>query len=77
MLLLSLLPIFLQGEEGKIIILSLTRNNKDGDIGFLKMRNRACVLLSRAQHGMYVLGNADSLVANEKRAPYWSQVSDV
>lgn len=63
-----------QGEEGKIIILSLTRNNKQGEIGFLKMRNRACVLLSRAQHGMYILGNKETMMANAGRAPLWPQV---
>lgn len=56
------------------MILSLVRNNKAGDIGFLKMRNRVNVLLSRAQHGMYILGNAASLEANAQRAPMWSQV---
>jgi superfamily I DNA and/or RNA helicase len=37
----------LQGEEAKVIILSTTRNNKSGSIGFLKMRNRINVMLSR------------------------------
>lgn len=39
-----------QGEENKIIILSLVRSNTAGQIGFLKVVNRVCVSLSRAQH---------------------------
>jgi superfamily I DNA and/or RNA helicase len=39
-----------QGEENKIIILSLVRSNTAGQIGFLKVVNRVCVSLSRAKH---------------------------
>ena len=37
-----------QGEENKIIILSLVRSNKEGKIGFVKTYNRICVAISRA-----------------------------
>ena len=37
-----------QGEEAKIIIVSLVRSNKDWKVGFLKTMNRINVLLSRA-----------------------------
>jgi superfamily I DNA and/or RNA helicase len=37
-----------QGEENKIIIISLVRSNKEKNIGFLKSANRVCVALSRA-----------------------------
>ncbi|KAG9009435.1 hypothetical protein FRB93_005371 [Tulasnella sp. JGI-2019a] len=56
-----------QGEEGTIVILSLVRNSgtaqtaRRGGIGFLKSNNRANVALSRARHGLYILGNADDL----------------
>ncbi|KAF9696125.1 hypothetical protein EKO04_005861 [Ascochyta lentis] len=49
-----------QGEEAKIIILSLVRSNKDRNVGFLKTSNRINVLLSRAQHGMYLIGNTET-----------------
>lgn len=39
-----------QGEENKIIILSLVRSNSNGQIGFLRVVNRVCVALSRAKH---------------------------
>lgn len=41
-----------QGEESKIILLSLVRNNKDNKIGFLGTENRICVALSRAREGI-------------------------
>lgn len=40
-----------QGEENKIILLSLVRSNADGNVGFLKIDNRICVALSRAKEG--------------------------
>lgn len=49
-----------QGEEAKVIIVSLVRSNDKRNVGFLKTTNRINVLLSRAQHGMYLIGNADT-----------------
>lgn len=40
-----------QGEESRIVILSLVRSNKEGKIGFLSAANRICVALSRAKEG--------------------------
>ncbi|KAG8998674.1 hypothetical protein FRB90_012253 [Tulasnella sp. 427] len=58
-----------QGEEGTIVILSLVRNSgpdptSGKKIGFLKSANRANVALSRAREGLYILGNADDLLAS-------------
>ncbi|KAL0563436.1 hypothetical protein V5O48_018631, partial [Marasmius crinis-equi] len=58
-----------QGEEAKIVIVSLVRNtgtfeSENASIGFLKSSNRINVALSRAQHGLYVLGNASNLRKN-------------
>ncbi|KAI4470915.1 dna2/nam7 helicase family [Holotrichia oblita] len=63
-----------QGEESKIILLSLVRNNADGKIGFLSLENRVCVALSRAREGMYIMGNMDLLCANSK---IWPKVRNV
>ncbi|KAL7271873.1 hypothetical protein RUND412_005346 [Rhizina undulata] len=49
-----------QGEEAKIVVISLVRSNLDKKCGFLKTPNRINVLLSRAQHGMYIFGNAET-----------------
>ncbi|KAI8367542.1 P-loop containing nucleoside triphosphate hydrolase protein [Radiomyces spectabilis] len=60
-----------QGEENKIIILSLVRSNSAGQIGFLKVSNRVCVSLSRAKHGMYILGNAHLLC---EKSDLWNEI---
>ena len=59
-----------QGEEAKVIIISLVRCNDERKCGFLKTSNRINVLLSRARHGMYVIGNAHTA----RRIPMWDQV---
>lgn len=59
-----------QGEEAKIVIVSLVRSNEARKVGFLKTTNRINVLLSRAQHGMYLIGNSDTYA----NVPMWAQV---
>ncbi|KAI0056438.1 hypothetical protein BV25DRAFT_1872764 [Artomyces pyxidatus] len=65
-----------QGEEAKIVIVSLVRNSgafEEGQtIGFLKSENRVNVALSRAKHGLYILGNASNLRKNAT----WTKVLD-
>ena len=56
-----------QGEENDIVILSLVRSNNRDNIGFLKISNRVCVALSRARLGMYIFGNATTLLAGAQR----------
>ncbi|KAI5818042.1 hypothetical protein BZA77DRAFT_244218, partial [Pyronema omphalodes] len=62
-----------QGEEAKIIIISFVRSNERRKIGFLKTKNRANVLLSRAKHGMYIIGNAQTAMNSE----IWSEVCGI
>lgn len=59
-----------QGEEAKVIIVSLVRSNPEGKVGFLKTKNRINVLLSRAQHGMYLIGSARTY----GNVPMWADV---
>jgi superfamily I DNA and/or RNA helicase len=59
-----------QGEEAKVVIISLVRSNIMKSVGFLKTINRINVLLSRAKHGMYLIGNADTYAY----IPMWSKV---
>lgn len=59
-----------QGEEAKVIVISLVRSNDERKCGFLKTSNRINVLLSRACHGMYVIGNAYTA----RGVPMWNQV---
>ncbi|KAF2760220.1 hypothetical protein EJ05DRAFT_275976 [Pseudovirgaria hyperparasitica] len=49
-----------QGEEAKVVVVSLVRSNPERKCGFLKTSNRINVLLSRAQHGMYIIGDSDT-----------------
>ncbi|KAH9959727.1 hypothetical protein BJV74DRAFT_872502 [Russula compacta] len=56
-----------QGQEAKIVIISLVRNSgsfEEGSIGFLKSPNRINHTMSRAKHGLYLLGNASNLGKN-------------
>jgi hypothetical protein len=59
-----------QGEEAKVIIVSLVRSNSKRKVGFLRTENRINVLLSRAQHGMYLIGNAETYL----NVPMWANV---
>ncbi|KAK3719925.1 hypothetical protein LTR37_004048 [Vermiconidia calcicola] len=59
-----------QGEENKVVLLSLVRSNNKGQIGFLNIDNRVCVALSRAQCGFYIFGNGMLLYNN----PTWEEV---
>ncbi|KAI0696188.1 hypothetical protein BC835DRAFT_1272285 [Cytidiella melzeri] len=66
-----------QGQEAKIVIVSLVRNTgtyetHSASIGFLKSTNRINVALSRAKHGLYILGNASNLRKNAT----WSTIID-
>ncbi|KAF2680876.1 P-loop containing nucleoside triphosphate hydrolase protein [Lentithecium fluviatile CBS 122367] len=62
-----------QGEEAKVVVVSLVRSNKDNNCGFLKTSNRINVLLSRAKHGMYIIGNSRTSAS----VPMWSKVLEV
>ena len=62
-----------QGEEAKVVIISLTRSNKDHRCGFLRTSNRINVLLSRAQHGMYIIGNSET----SAHIPMWGDVLEM
>ena len=61
-----------QGEEAKIIIASLVRSNKQGDIGFMGRPERINVLLSRARNGMFLLGNKKTLLKSNNST--WKQI---
>lgn len=62
-----------QGEESKIILLSLVRSNSENKVGFLKTENRVCVALSRARDGLYIIGNMSCLLASSE---LWQKIAD-
>lgn len=51
------------------------RNNIKKIAGFLKTANRVCVALSRARHGLYLLGNM-TLLAGSK-STLWNHAQQV
>ncbi|KAI7471869.1 P-loop containing nucleoside triphosphate hydrolase protein [Hortaea werneckii] len=63
-----------QGEENRIVILSLVRSNEKRQIGFLDVANRVCVALSRAQCGFYLFGNGELL---HNRNKIWMKVIEI
>lgn len=70
-----------QGEQNKIVILSLARSNERGNMGFLNVDNRICVALSRAQRGMYLFGNGLMLYGHQQKKwpghKTWRNVLDI
>jgi hypothetical protein len=66
-----------QGEESDVVIASLVRSSKDGDIGFIGDKNRVNVLLSRARHGMILVGNLECLMKAKNKASrdHWQNVA--
>ena len=52
---------YYQGDENKVIIVSLVRSNRQGYCGFLKKLNRRCVSQSRAKCGLYFVGNIETI----------------
>ncbi|OQV06998.1 AAA domain-containing protein [Cladophialophora immunda] len=62
-----------QGEEAKVVIISLVRSNDQNKCGFLRTSNRINVLLSRAKHGMYIIGNSRT----SGHVQMWASVIDM
>ncbi|QDS72075.1 hypothetical protein FKW77_003074 [Venturia effusa] len=60
-----------QGEEAKVILLSLVRSNEQNKCGFLKTSNRINVALSRARHGMIIIGSSQTAGA---KVEMWSNI---
>ncbi|KAG6014275.1 hypothetical protein E4U43_006735 [Claviceps pusilla] len=59
-----------QGEEADVVVISLVRSNPQNKCGFLSTSNRINVLLSRAKHGMYIIGNSNTY----RSVPMWQKV---
>ncbi|KAL3857872.1 hypothetical protein ACJMK2_012501 [Sinanodonta woodiana] len=60
-----------QGEENRVILLSLVQSNKNRKIGYLQVPNRVCVALSRTRDGLFVIGNMTCL---RQASPLWEKV---
>ena len=62
-----------QGQENKVVLLSLVRSGSSG-IGFLAIDNRVSVALSRARRGLLILGNLDQLCQHSEM---WRKVRSI
>ncbi|KAJ5538073.1 hypothetical protein N7494_007552 [Penicillium frequentans] len=62
-----------QGEEAKVVVISLVRSNSQNRCGFLRTPNRINVLLSRAKHGMYIIGNSET----SRGVEMWGKVLEI
>lgn len=60
-----------QGEESEIVIVSLTRGNTAGDIGFMAAPQRLNVLISRARNALIMIGNAETFRKSKKGKETW------
>ncbi|KAI0434472.1 P-loop containing nucleoside triphosphate hydrolase protein [Xylaria sp. FL1042] len=66
-----------QGDESEIVIVSLTRSNNSGDIGFMYSPERLNVLLSRARNGLILIGNAETFMSSKKGGQLWRRFIDM
>jgi superfamily I DNA and/or RNA helicase len=64
-----------QGKENRIIILSLTRSDKQRSPGFLRTPNRINVAMSRAMDRLLIIGNVDTWKTHNKDKPLGQVVS--
>ena len=50
-----------QGQERDVIVISMVRNNEDGDVGFLRDLRRMNVAITRARMKIFLIGNRATL----------------
>ena len=64
-----------QGKENSIIIVSLVRNNREFNQGFLKHEPRANVALSRAKERLYIVGSTSMWNKKNVNSPFGKVLS--
>jgi hypothetical protein len=62
-----------QGMERELILVSATRSNRQGEVGFLRDARRANVLLTRARRGLIVFGDYKTLNQDKQIWRPWLQ----
>lgn len=63
-----------QGEESDIVVISLTRSNSRGDIGFLSSPERVNVALTRARQAVIMIGHMDTFLKSKKGGALWTKL---
>jgi ATP-dependent RNA/DNA helicase IGHMBP2 len=59
-----------QGQENELVVVSLTRSNPEGNIGFLAHVNRTHVAITRAKRQLVVIGDTGTLASH----PYYAKL---
>jgi superfamily I DNA and/or RNA helicase len=54
-----------QGQERDLMLISLTRSNERGEIGFLSDKRRMNVALTRAKRKLILVGDSSTLAQHE------------
>lgn len=65
-----------QGQEASVCIVSMTRDNQRGEVGFLAAPERLNVAISRARDGLIIVGNRKMALGARKRAPELAAIAD-
>lgn len=56
------------------MIVSLTRSNAEGDIGFMASPERVNVLLSRARKAIVLIGNSQTFLSSRRGGETWDRL---
>ena len=66
-----------QGEESDIVIVSMTRANAVGDIGFMAAPERLNVLITRARNALIMISNCKTFLNSRKGKEVWRQFFEI
>ncbi|TGL23510.1 RNA helicase [Leptospira bourretii] len=66
-----------QGRESEIVILSLVRSNRDGEVGFLLNPKRLNVALTRAKSHLILIGDSGTLCQTKEFQDLYSYIESV
>lgn len=64
-----------QGQEADICLVSMTRDNQKGEVGFLASPERLNVAISRARDGLVIVGSRDTALRARRRAPALAEIA--
>lgn len=66
-----------QGRESEIVILSLVRSNRDGEVGFLLNPKRLNVALTRAKSHLILIGDSGTLCQTKEFQDLYTYIESV
>ena len=65
----------IQGREKELVLVSLTRNNPEGNIGFLKDLKRLNVSITRARRKLIIISDSRTVCTDETYNSFYDFVS--